>query len=146
LDAALLPPDSATLPGDTSPSTSAARSYSQQLNELEQRLARSTGARSAPSDDHGGPATEEERAIIAQFRALREKGKRLRLEEEIIERSTVDSIRGGRLDKFSGAEERWVHFFYRLLRRFGKGFCQCAGCTLTFCPSPPPPPPLRLLR
>jgi hypothetical protein len=26
-----------------------------------------------------------------------------------------------------------VHFFYRLLRRFGKGFCQCSGRTHALC-------------
>jgi len=120
------PASAGGLQGETPPTGKG--SYSQ-LSELEQKLARATsaGALSAAADAAGAPTTDEERAILATFRALREKGKRLRLEEEIIERSTVQ----GR-EKFSGAEERWVHFFYRLLRRFGKGFLVGYGGKFVF--------------
>jgi hypothetical protein len=65
----------------------------------------------------------EELAILAKFRALRVKGRKLRVEEDSLEREVVQSSpSSGSSDLFPKGHQRWVYFAYRSLRRFGKGF------------------------
>ena len=73
---------------------------------------------------------QEERAFLEQWRSLRDKGKRLRIEEERLEQETVPGrsepddqpLPPSFNDVFPDGHKAWVYFTYRFLRRFAKGF------------------------
>ena len=98
----------------------------QQRSEVEETIESDAGTPTA-SRVQLSDLEREEAAILAKWRALKEKGKKLRLEEDKLEQEVLND--GPSIpskfytpDNFPAGHEKWVYFSYRCLRRFAKGF------------------------
>ncbi|MDR3572119.1 MAG: hypothetical protein P4L81_08130, partial [Candidatus Pacebacteria bacterium] len=93
---------------------------SQTRNEVEETI-EAEGGTPSQSRVELTDLEREEAAILAKWRSLREKGKKLRVEEDQLEAEVVSDLPASK-DIFPPGHAPWVYFAYRSIRRFFKGF------------------------